>query len=586
MRSDALAPAPIKETLAYVASLPARPSKRWWWTVSLIFLITMTSLVTGSSAIGWLVDAARGESNTPVPLLIGVLIVVLFVEVVGRSSAQFYLISAVRKLSVSLRSQALRSALRAPTPDSLALGTGNIITRLTKDIDTTVRVANAIGVRLVITGLMFPFTFIALTLVHPIFGITLVALLVVIFPFARANLRLFPATANAVSVAEAKRNNLLLDSIRGAQTLTTFGFQQWGLNRMRAASWDTVDAAADRMPLINRLTWQGSLIYGALVILGFVEAAVLSQRGDITVGAAAASVVLISRMEVHIFNLMFFAGEIQHALTALGRAVALAQFHATTSSSTDPTDIAGAPDVEIRNLSFSYGDGPAVLHDINLELPAGSTTALVGASGAGKSTLAAILAGGLRPTDGQVSVDGINTADVSAEWLSRNVVLATQEVHLFSGTVRDDLLLAAPHASDIELDTALAAVGLKPNSITYQRWLPEGLDTLIGSGATELSPEVAQQISLARLFLSDPPVLILDEATADAGSDNARDLEAAAGKVTQGRTALVVAHRLDQAKDADNIVFMEQGRIVESGTHEQLMKFDGKYAHLFRTWQR
>ena len=217
-------------------------------------------------------------------------------------------------------------------------------------------------------------------------------------------------------------------------------------------------------------------------------------------------------------------------------------------------------------------------------ITAGTTTALVGASGAGKSTLAALMSGLLRPTAGTITVGDVDIAQVSDVWTARNVTLISQEVHIFSGTLRDDLRMAAPTATDGELLDALAAVGLPENGTAFRRAFPLGLDTQVGAGAVPLMPEVQQQIALARVLLRNPHVLILDEATSEAGSDQAHTLEAAAELVTRGRTALVVAHRLDQAVVADRIIVMDAGRIIEDGRHADLVAAGGRYAQLFARW--
>jgi ABC transporter, ATP-binding protein len=310
----------------------------------------------------------------------------------------------------------------------------------------------------------------------------------------------------------------------------------------------------------------------------------LTAHNHITAGAASAAVFLAVRAETQIFNTMFFLNDIQEGMTRLGRAVALAKLYTPTGQRTAP-DLEKPADVTIRGLEFSYPDTTEpVLPTLDLTLAAGTTTALVDASGAGKSTLAALMSGLLRPTAGTITVGDVDIAQVSDVWTARNVTLISQEVHIFSGTLRDDLRMAAPTATDGELLDALAAVGLPENGTAFRRAFPLGLDTQVGAGAVPLMPEVQQQIALARVLLRNPHVLILDEATSEAGSDQAHTLEAAAELVTQGRTALVVAHRLDQAVVADRIIVMDAGRIIEDGRHTDLVAAGGRYAQLFARW--
>lgn len=604
--ADALAPAGVRESGTLLATLPSRPTP-WWYTRFLfVAVLTVTAMVGSSNLLGFSVNIINGDS---LPLIGGgrggmtwLLVIVgvaILTEAAGRSLLQYLINSRTRRLSVDLRKAALSSALRAPVPDVMQLGTGNVISRITQDIDNTVRIISMTGVRLVVTVLIFPLSIISLVLIHWSYLLIFVAVVFILVPGVRGAVRVIPQATNVVSSTEARRNNLLLDTIRGIGTLRVLGLDRWAVGRMRRASWTAVQATADRAPIFTRILLLGSIAYGLLLLGAFGIGAYLVDAEILSVGAATAAVFVIVRMEVHVFNVLMFASEIQSAVTSLGRAVSLALLSGRAPTSHEPADLEQAPEVKVCDLGYSYPGGARVLEGLNLTLAAGTTTALVGTSGAGKSTLAGLIAGLQRPDSGHVEVAGVDTATVSDTWTTRQVALISQEVHLFSGTLREDLSMAAPGASDAELYRALATVGLAAGdpgdrdlpgvetpegSSAHLRWFPAGLDTPVGAGAEELPPEIQQQISLARIVLRDPPVLIMDEATSEAGSDNARMLETAATRIAQGRTSLVVAHRLDQAVVADRIIVMEDGEIVEDGTHATLVAQGGRYASLYERW--
>ena len=208
---------------------------------------------------------------------------------------------------------------------------------------------------------------------------------------------------------------------------------------------------------------------------------------------------------------------------------------------------------------------------MDLDVAPGERLAVVGASGAGKTTLGSIVVGVHTPRDGEVRIGGVPLTDL--DQIRRHVVVVTQEVHLFAGTVADNLRLARPDASDDTLQGALSQIGVCVD-----------LDTMVGDGADEVSATLAQQLALARLVLADPAVVVLDEATAEAGSAGARVLEDAAERALRGRTAIVIAHRLTQAAAADRIAVMDKGRVVEVGRHTDLVASGGPYAALWSAW--
>jgi ABC-type multidrug transport system fused ATPase/permease subunit len=317
------------------------------------------------------------------------------------------------------------------------------------------------------------------------------------------------------------------------------------------------------------------MITSALV-LGFV----LVDRGTLGVGSVTGAALMIIRVRGPLQQVMRVLDAAQSGYASLARIIGV------TVDPPRPVPDAGAPEargeVVLKDVAFRYGEDSWAVSDVNFRIEPGRAVALVGASGAGKTTVATLLAGLREPTAGEVTVDGVPVTALSDSERAARLALVSQEVHVFSGTLRDDLLLAAPDATDGALSETLVAVGADGWLAT----LSDGLDTEVGARGVLPDPVVAQQLALARVLLRDPKVVVLDEATAEAGSAGARALEDAARRLTEGRTALTVAHRLDQARQADEILVMEDGRIVERGSHDDLVASGGRYAELWSVWSR
>jgi ATP-binding cassette subfamily C protein len=323
---------------------------------------------------------------------------------------------------------------------------------------------------------------------------------------------------------------------------------------------------------VNRAEFVG---LASIVVVGFL----LVREGSVTVGQTTAAAMLFHRLFNPISMLLFTFDEVQAAGASLARLVGVV----TIPVAAEPVDEPEPADatLDVSDVHFSYDGVAEVLHGVSIRLEPGERVALVGSTGAGKTTLAAVAAGILLPSGGSALVGGVPLAALGSARLRAHVAIVSQETHVFAGPLIEDLRLARPDASEQDVAAALATVG----ALDWVHALPEQEQTIVGEGGHELTAAQAQQLALARIVLADPAIVILDEATAEAGSLGARDLEKSAAAATAGRTTLIVAHRLTQAAAADRVVVLEHGRIVEEGSHARLVAANGRYAELWQAWE-
>ena len=575
--------ASARQTWAAVRRL-ARPHRG----LALAALLTAVSatavfLVT-APVLGRIVDQVI--ENRPASDLTGPITVLVVIAVVYALLSMVGVVLVARlgeQILAELRERFIERALDLPLDQVEAAGSGDLTSRVTNDVAVISK-----GIREALPS----FSRAALTI-----GLTLVGLAVLDWRFALAALcaapiqiwtvrwylRTAPPLYAEQRVAVGDLQQELLDSISGAATVRAFGLRRSHLTKVTARSGQSValTLAAVRLQtrFVARLNLAELIGLSAVLVTGWF----LVDRGEVTVGAASAAALYFANLFNPINVALASIDEAQAAAASLARLVGVIDIACEAAPPEMGPDRGAAPrpsSVEIDGVGYAYVPNHDVLDDVSLALAAGEQVAVVGTSGAGKTTLAKLVAGVHRPTRGRIRLAGVDTRDLGPRGVRRTVALITQEVHVFAGPLAADLRLARPEAGDEDLHTALTAVGASE----WVALLPDGLATVVGDGGHSLTVAQAQQLALARLVLADPPVAILDEATAEAGSAGARILEEAAARAMAGRTALIVAHRLTQAAGADRVVVLDAGRVVEVGTHAELVAAGGPYAALWAAW--
>jgi ATP-binding cassette subfamily B protein len=300
----------------------------------------------------------------------------------------------------------------------------------------------------------------------------------------------------------------------------------------------------------------------------------------ITVGTVAAFILYLNSLFEPVQQLSQLYNTVQSSGAALNKLFGLLDTPASIGERAGAVDLPGQGVLEVHDVSFAYGSGPEVLHGVSVTVAAGERLALVGPTGAGKSTLAKLIARFYDPVAGEVSFGGVDLRDATIASLRERIVVVPQEGYLFHGTIRENVRVGRPDATDAEVDAALEALGLRARFAA----LPEGLDTEVRERGSRLSAGERQLVSLARAALADPTLLVLDEATSNLDPGTEHAVERALEVLTSKRSVVVVAHRLSTAARADRIAVVDDGHIQELGSHDELVRREGRYASLWSSW--
>nr|WP_272493638.1 ABC transporter ATP-binding protein [Corynebacterium antarcticum] len=560
---------------------------------SLVLLIAGSALgLVTPRLMGGLVDLVRDghpllgrTGTTAVWYAAGAMATSVGVMAVLTGFGYVLMAGTVERVIASLRERVIAGGIGMPAERIEEVGVGDLVSRTTDDVAEMTRAVNQSLASLAIGGFAVAVTVVGMALLDLRFLGVAVLLLPIYALFVHRYRTHAPDAYLCQRMEMAQRASGILASLRGLRTVRAFNLQPSRRSEIGDHSWRAVELGVWIRILINRLFGGVNLaeyigMSGVLVIGWF-----LVDRGEVTVGVVTTAALYFLRLFQPIGMLVVLIDPLASAAASLRRVVGV-----IVEPDSRPVEVADAPGIppgtapglRLEHLTFSYPGGRTVLDDITSEVAPGSVTALVGASGAGKSTLGALIAGCRPVSSGRVLIGATDASTLTPGQRARAVCLVTQGAHVFAGTLREDLLLARPDADDTALVDALRRVGADD----WVAALPDGLDTVVGERGQVLGPVEAQQVALARVLLVDPPVVILDEATAEAGAGGSTALEEAAWSVVRGRTAVIIAHRLDQAVRADEVWLMESGRIVERGTHRELVEQGGAYADLWAAWAR
>lgn len=547
---------------------------------------TAVVCVTAATAVGLVVPSVLGrivdtvldrEVASDIDRLAMILAVVVVAQALLRGVATVLVAATGERLLADLREQVAERALMLPLGDIERAPTGDLVSRVSGDIAAVSQAASNAIPELIVAVFTIALTAVGLTVLD--WRLALAALAVI--PIHLLATRWYLGRSGPVYASErvalGTRTGTLTETVQGASTAVAFGIS----GRRQTLVAESSMAAIDRSLLAARIrsrffsTLNGAELVGLVSVL--VAGYFLVDGGQITVGAATAGALYFQRLFNPFNALLGLLDTAQDATAAFTRLVGITLIPPPCEPEQPATPVDGS--VNIDTVTYAYQPGHLVVHDVTLAVADRTRVAIVGTSGAGKTTVAKLVAGIHTPDTGTVHIGSVPLANIGPAGIRTHLALVTQDTHVFAATIADNIRLGHPPATDDDIHTVLTRVGAD-----WVNALPDGIDTVVGDGGHPLGPFEAQHLAMARLALHPARIVILDEATAEAGSAGARILENAADTAIGDRTAIVIAHRLTQAARADHIAVMTNGHITQHGTHTELTTTPGRYADLWHDW--
>ncbi len=477
-----------------------------------------------------------------------------------------------------LREGFLASILTLPLVAVERAGTGDLLSRTTNDVEAISRTVRFAVPEWLVALVQAGLTLGAMILVSPLVAIAGLVSVPFLYFSTRWYLRYATPGYMRERISYATLSGTVAETVEGSRTIDALQLASRQNDRLDGNIRESF--YAEMYTLLMRMNWfpivETAFSLAVATTLGW--GGWLALHHHVSIGAATAVTLYVVQLNDPLDRIIAWLDELQMGAASFARLIGV-----SVVRDNRPTESAEplSETIIVQDVRYAYREGHDVLHGVTLTIRPGERLAMVGPSGAGKSTLGRLIAGIDAPRSGSVEVGGVPLSSMPLHTLRQHVALVTQEHHIFIGSVSDNLALAKPSASEADIRDALAAV----DALEWAEALPEGLATELGSTGYALSPAQAQQLALARLVLTNPHTLVLDEATALLDPRAARHLERSLSAVLTGRTVIAIAHRLHTAHDADRVAVVNEGVVSELGTHDELIALNGEYAALWRSWR-
>ncbi len=486
------------------------------------------------------------------------------------------------KMQAQMRSELFEHLETLPYSYFDSHETGKIMTRMTTDLWEISELAHHGPENVIISSVSAIISFIYLSTIS--FPLTLIIFVAVPFLLVAAmKLRVKMRTAFRESrEAVGKINACVEGSISGIRTTKAYNNSEREIEKFEEGNLEFLVARDKAYRAMGQFHASTAFITDIFNVIVLIAGGFFLYRGDILFGDYSALVVSVNMFLTPVMTLINFMEQYQNGTTGFERFLEVmdAESEKDDEGAVDAGVLKG--ELEFKNVVFNYEEGGDVLHGIDLKIPVGKTVALVGPSGGGKTTVCHLIPRFYDVREGEILLDGKPLSAYTRRSLRRNIGIVQQDVYLFNSTIRDNILYGRPDASEEEVVDAAKKAGIHDYIVS----LENGYDTVVGERGVRLSGGQKQRLSIARIFLKNPPILILDEATS--ALDNATEIliQNAFSELCQGRTTLIVAHRLSTVQGADEIAVVSDGKIAERGTHEELLSKDGIYSSLYRSHLR